>query len=81
MGPLLWETPVAVDEVKTVRGEVSTTRKSSKKPVIDIESDDAGDDDFTESWLLKEVRCTSSLLLNLFNLYVSTFYFYLLFCC
>ncbi|KAI3799102.1 hypothetical protein L1987_34392 [Smallanthus sonchifolius] len=54
VGLLLLEIPNAANEVRSAFGEVSTTRNFSKTPVIDIE---CGDDAWTDSWLLKEVRC------------------------
>lgn len=54
VGPLLLEIPVVADEVRSVFGEVSTTCNFSKKPVINAECGDGGDDDWTDSWLLKE---------------------------
>lgn len=56
----------AANEGRSVLGEVSNTRNVSKTPVIDIECSDDGDDEWTDSWLLKEVRCNFfELLLNL----------------
>ncbi|KAJ9540672.1 hypothetical protein OSB04_027178 [Centaurea solstitialis] len=54
VGPLSLEIPVVAEEVRSVFGEVSTTCNFSKKPVIDVECDSGDDDDWTESWLLKE---------------------------
>ncbi|PWA99428.1 BRCT domain-containing protein [Artemisia annua] len=54
IGPLLLEIPVASKEVRSVFGEASTSRSFSKNRVIDVESDDGGDDDWTQSSLLKE---------------------------
>lgn len=57
MGPLLLEAPVVANEVRSVFGEVPTTSNFSENPVINIEDGESGDDDWKDSWLLKEVRC------------------------
>ncbi|GKA34959.1 hypothetical protein Tco_0721388 [Tanacetum coccineum] len=44
------------NEVRSVFGEASSCKRFSKNRVIDVESDDGGDDDWTRSSLLKEVR-------------------------
>ncbi|XP_076893201.1 uncharacterized protein LOC143545151 [Bidens hawaiensis] len=54
VGPLLLEIPNAGNEVRTVLGEISTTRNVSNAPVIDVESGDDDDDEWTYSSLLKE---------------------------
>ncbi|CAI9272590.1 unnamed protein product [Lactuca saligna] len=54
VGPLLLEAPVVANEVRSVFGEVPTTSNISKKPVINIEDGESGDDDWKDSWLLKE---------------------------
>ncbi|GJW08811.1 hypothetical protein Tco_1571234, partial [Tanacetum coccineum] len=46
-----------VNEVGSVLREASTSRSFSKTRVMDVESDDGGDDDWTQSSLLKEVKC------------------------
>ncbi|GKA86203.1 BRCT domain-containing protein, partial [Tanacetum coccineum] len=53
IGLLLLEIPDA-NEVRSVFGEASTSKSFSKNRVIDVESDDGGDDDWTQSLLLKE---------------------------
>ncbi|GJT13473.1 BRCT domain-containing protein [Tanacetum coccineum] len=55
IGPLLLEIPVAANEFRSVFGEASTSRSFCKTRVIDVESDDGGDDDWTRSSLLKEI--------------------------
>ncbi|GKB47349.1 hypothetical protein Tco_0898102 [Tanacetum coccineum] len=47
--------PVAANEFRSVFGEASTSRSFCKTRVIYVESDDGGDDDWTQSSLLKEV--------------------------
>ncbi|GJT86531.1 BRCT domain-containing protein [Tanacetum coccineum] len=54
IGPLLLEIPPAANEVRSVLREASTSTSFSKNRVIDVESDDGGDDDWTQSSLLKE---------------------------
>ncbi|GKF43166.1 hypothetical protein Tco_0129718, partial [Tanacetum coccineum] len=46
--------PVAANEFRSVFGEASTSRSFCKTRVICVESDDGGDDDWTQSSLLKE---------------------------
>ncbi|GKA05330.1 BRCT domain-containing protein [Tanacetum coccineum] len=54
IGPLLLEIPVAANEVRSVLREASASTSYFKNRVIDVESDDGGDDDWTRSSLLKE---------------------------
>ncbi|KAI3520944.1 hypothetical protein L1887_10399 [Cichorium endivia] len=54
VGPLLLEIPAVADEARSVLGELPTTSNFSKRPVIDIEDTETADDDWTDSWLLKE---------------------------
>lgn len=61
VGPLRLEIPNAVNEVRSVLGEISATRNVSNTSVIDVDSGD--DDEWTYSSLLKEVRRSASLFL------------------
>ncbi|GJZ02718.1 calcium-dependent protein kinase 1-like protein [Tanacetum coccineum] len=51
---ILFKIPVAANEFRSVFGEASTSRSFCKTRVIYVESDDGGDDDWTQSSLLKE---------------------------